>query len=161
MIKNHKNNKVDNVFVLMVFCMFALSVFLVLMLGGSIYGNMIDASIEGQNERIALSYISTKIRSIDTADSISISDFNGLRALTLSEVIDGQVFVTYIYLYNGWVYELFHEEGLVFLPEDGRGIIRSGSLDFEMIDNRLIRVSTDYGSLLILPRSRLRFEGGY
>lgn len=146
-------NKVDSVFVLMTFCVFAVSVFLVLMLSGSTYGNMINISQEGQNERIALSYIRTKVRSTDSAGSISVGHFNGLAALTLEEVFGESTFVTYIYLYNGWVHELFHEEGQNFRPEDGVAIIRTDSLDFEVIDNSLIRASTDFASLLIFPRS--------
>jgi len=157
-MRNNPNdtNKVDNAFVLMIFCVFAASVFLVLMLGGSIYGNMIDVSAKGQSERDSISYIRAKIKSSDSAGSISINDFNGLQALVLSEIIEESEFVTYIYHYDGWVYELFHEKGLVFLPEDGRPIIKSDSLSFEVTDSGLIRISTDFGSLLISLRSTTR-----
>ena len=149
----NSQNKVDSVFVLMVFCVFAVSVFLVLMLSGSTYANMVDISSTGQDERIALSYIRTRVRNADEAGSISISDFNGLSALTLSEEFGGINFVTLIYLYNGWVHELFFEEGLDFRPENGTALIRSNSLNFEFVENGLIRVATDYASFLLLPRS--------
>jgi len=146
-------NKVDSVFVLMVFCVFALSVFLVLMLSGGTYANMVDLSTEGQNERIALSYIRTKVRNADSTGGISVREFSANQALALEEVFGETVFVTYIYLFDGWLHELFHEEGLVFGPEDGRAIIRADSLNFELMDSGLIRVSTQYASLLIFPRS--------
>ena len=147
------NNKVDTVFVLAIFCVFSVSVLMVLMLSGSTYENMVGISREGHNERISLSYVRTKIRSADTMGSISVSDFNGHSALSISETFAGRTFKTYIYLYNGWVHELFHEEGLDFFPGDGMPIIRADSLSFEAIDNGMIRVSTDFGSLLIFPRS--------
>ena len=164
--------KIDTVFVLMIFCIFAISVFLVLMLAGSIYQNITDIAREGQNEGITLSYIRGKIRSSDSAGSISVDEFYGLPALSIKENIGGSTFVTLIYLYNGWVYELFYqsypsyqsyqsyqsESGHKFLPGAGVPIIRAGSLNFEEFydDNNLIRVSTDYGSLLIFLRSSER-----
>ena len=154
------NNKVDTVFVLMIFCVFAVSVLLVLILSGSAYGNMTEISGEGRNERIVLSYIRTRVRNTDSAGSVYIREINGLSALSLEEVLFDRTFITYIYLYNGWVRELFHEKGLDdFAPEDGVPIIRAGSLDFEVIENGLIRVSTEYGSTLIFPRSAIESEG--
>ena len=151
--------KVDTVFVLMIFCVFALSVLLVLMLSGSTYRNMTDIAREGQNERIALSYIRTKIRNADSAGSVSLSDFHGTAALSLKEVFGGTTFVTLIYLYDGWIHELFHEKGNEFMPADGVPIIRVASLDFEENENGLLRVTTDFGSLLIFPRSAAETEG--
>ena len=145
--------KVDTVVVLLIFCVFASSVFLVLMLGGSTYQNMINISNEGQNERIVVSYIRTKIRNTDSADSISVGTFDGHSTLFIEENFGGSTFVTLIYLYNGWVKELFHEKGQNFLPQDGMPIIRADSLAFEELSGGLIRVITDYGSLIIYPRS--------
>ena len=149
----NNQNRVDTVFVLMIFCVFAVSVLLVLMLSGSTYQNMIEISREGQNERIALSYIRTKVRNTDSADSIYVSYFNELSALSLKETFGATTFITYIYLYNGWIHELFHERGQDFEPQHGIPVIQAESLSFETIDNGLIRVTTDFGSLLIFPRS--------
>jgi len=146
-------NKVDTVFVLMIFVVFAVSVLLVLMLSGSTYQNMIEISSEGQNERIALSYIRTKVRNADSAGSVYVSKFNDLTALSLVETFGGTTFVTYIYLYDGWIHELFHERGQDFLPQHGVPVIRADSLSFETVDGGLISVVTDFGSLLIFPRS--------
>ena len=146
-------NRVDTVFVLMIFCVFAISVFLVLILSGSIYRNMADTAGEGQNERIALSYIRTRIRKTDGAGSISVGSFHDLSVLSLEETLGERVFVTYIYLYDGWIHELFHERGQDFLPRDGIALVRADSLSFEEVEEGLIRVSTDYKSLLIYPRS--------
>ena len=153
MSNNRNNNRVDTVIVLLIFCVFAMSVFLVLILGASIYSNMAEKAFEGQNERIALSFVRTRVRNADSADSISVGDFQGFPALSFEEDLGGRIFVTYIYLYNGWVHELFHERGHYFSPGDGDRMIQADSLSFEKIDGGMIRVSTDYGSLLIFPRS--------
>jgi len=159
MNKNHnKHNRVETVFVLMIFCVFAASVFFVIIFSGSIYRNIVDISKHGQNERIALSYIRTKVKNADSAGGITLSNFNGLSALSLEEVFEERTFVTYIYLYEGWIYELFHEKGLDFLPTQGVPIIKAESLYFESVDKDLIRASTNFGSLLIYLRSTAAAE---
>ncbi|MCL2840036.1 MAG: DUF4860 domain-containing protein [Defluviitaleaceae bacterium] len=153
-------NKIDTVFVLMIFCVFAVSVFLVLMLSGSVYRNMTDISTHGQNERIMLSYIRTMVRNNDTAESISVRHFNEISALAIEENIGGRIFVTYIYLYDGWARELFHESIHDFGPSAGIPLIRTDLLYFEEVESNLIRVSTNYGSMLISPRSVSSIESG-
>ena len=157
MAKNH--SKIDAVFTLMVFCIFAASVFLVIMLSGNIYRNIVDISNNGQNERIALSYIRTKVRNADSAGNIYLGDFNEISAIFLEESLEERTFITLIYLYNGWVHELFHEKGLDFLPEQGIPIIEVDSLRFESDGKTLIHAITDYGSLVINLRSMTESEG--
>jgi len=154
MIKMRKqHNKVDTAFVLLIFCVFAVSVLVVLMLSGSIYRNMVDISRNGHDERTALSYIRTKIRNLDSESFIAIDYFNGQSALSIQEFFGDITFETLIYHYDGYVRELFHEKGFEFYPEHGTPIVSTNMLHFEAIDGGLIRASTDIGSLIILPRS--------
>ena len=152
-MKNLQRNRVDTVFVLMIFCVFAFSVFLVLMLSASTYSNMTERSQRGQNERIALSYVRTKVRNADSAGAVTLAYFNGVPALSLTEDFDGVVFLTYIYHYDGHLRELFFRQGDEFTPGDGVPIIRSGELNFSKSAEGLLSVNTDYGSLLLFPRS--------
>ena len=153
-------SRVDTVFVLLVFCVFAVSVFLVLILGGSTYRNMIDIAQEGQNERIVLSYIRTKTRHIDDNGGIMVGYFGGVPSLMLMEDLGGIAFVTRIYWYNGWVYELFHEYGIDFAPDEGVPLLRADSLSFTTLEGGMIRVTTGGHSLLLSPRTSAVESGG-
>ena len=153
MIKTTGKRKVDTVFVLIIFSVFALSVLMVLMLGASVYKNMTDITRDEQDERSLLSYIWTKVKNSDKADSIRVGDFHGLSALYFDEDFSGTLYHTMIYQYDGWVYELFCETGIDFLPEDGVQIMRINDLMFENIEYSMIRVSTGTRSLLLSPRS--------
>ncbi|MCL2386597.1 MAG: DUF4860 domain-containing protein [Defluviitaleaceae bacterium] len=146
-------NRIDTVFVLTIFAVFAASVLLVIMLSGSTFANITEISQAGQHERILLSYIRTKIRNTDNAGAVSVGYFNGISALFLEENLNNRDFVTVIYLYDGLVRELFHEQGNELSPEEGVAIISTDSLIFEAVDGGLIRVCTDIGSFLIFPRS--------
>ena len=147
-------SKLDTPFVLLTFCVFAISVFLVLILSGSAYRNMVDMSAYGQNERIALSYIRTKIRQTDMANSISIQDFGGVPALTLFETIGTTEFATRIYYHYGWLHELFHETDLHFRPGDGIRVVPIERLEFFELENGLIEVATNHGYVQLMTRTK-------
>jgi len=159
MIKNSGGRKADTVFVLIIFCVFAVSVLLVLMLGASIYKNMTEITQDGRSERTAISFIWTKVKNCDEAGSIYVGDFYGLNALCFDETLGGTEYWTVIYHYKGWVYELFCEKDLELYPEDGVQIIRVESLLFEEPGYGLIRAKAGSQSLLIYPRGSVA-EGG-
>jgi len=147
-----RGRSIDTIFVLIVFSIFAFSVLMVLMLGANIYRNINDLSRYEQYEHTALSYVWTKTKNFDDADSISVGNFNGLTALFIDEKIGGTEFRTVIYHYDGWLFELFSEATLDFSIEDGIRIIRTEELFFEEIGNGLIKVTTGRMQLLLSPR---------
>jgi len=159
MIKNAGGKKADTVFVLIIFCVFAVSVLMVLMLGASIYRNMTEITQDGKSERTALSFIWTKVKNCDEAGSIYVGDFYGLNALCFDETLGGTEYQTVIYHYRGWVYELFSEKNLGLLPEDGVQIIRISSLVFEEPADGLIRARAGTKSLLLYPRGSIAERG--
>ena len=144
--------KLDSVFVVVVFCIFAASVLMVLMLGSEAYQNTSGIINENNDERTALSFIWSKVKNCDAAGSVYIGEFDGLSTLFLDEMIEGYTFQTLIYFYNGWIYELFTEAGFYFYPEDGTRVVRAGGLEFTELQDGLIKASTDAGSLILSLR---------
>jgi len=153
MMRRARGQKIDTVFVLIIFCVFAVSVLMVLMLGASIYQNMTDITRDGYDERMVLSYIWTKIKNNDDAGRISIGEFHGMPALFFDEEFDQVTYRTMLYHYDGWIYELFSEKDLGLYPEDGERITRVGDLVFQQLDHGVIRVSTGGLDLFVAPRS--------
>jgi len=158
MSKLSRGRNIDTIFVLIVFSIFAISVLMVLMLGASIYRNINDISNEGQSEHTALSYIWTKTKNFDDADSVSVGEFQGVPALFIDEILGDTYYRTAIYYYDGWLCELFSEAALEFSPADGVRIIRVDGMRFESVGNGLIRATTGVKSLLLSPRSGLGFS---
>ena len=149
-----RGRSIDTIFVLIVFSTFAISVLIVLMLGANIYRNINENSREDEAEQTALSYIWTKAKNFDNADSIRVDTFNGNPALYIREHFGGTEFNTIIYHYDGWLYELFSEAALTFSPTDGIRIVKVDDLSFEAIDDGLIRMTSGNMSLHLSPRSR-------
>jgi hypothetical protein len=154
MLRSTKSHKTDVVFSLLIFTTFALAVLTTLMLGANFYKSMADMSQEGYDDRTSLSYVWTKAKNSDNIDTIAVGDFNGIPALLFYQVYGDTTYVTRIYPYEGWIYELFSEVGFEFLPEDGTPIIKTDSLMFDQNEGGLIRVTAGLGSVLIHPRGQ-------
>ena len=159
-MKTTGKSKIDTVFVLVIFSVFALSVLLVLMFSAGVYKSVTDLAREHEEERTLLSYIWTKVKNNDKDGSIRVIDFHGINALCFDEYFEGENFElvqysTVIYQYEGWVCELFYETELNLAPEDGVQIMRIGSMTFEDYDNAegMIKVSAGSKSQLLYPRS--------
>ena len=139
---------------LIIFCVFAVSVLTVLMFGVGAYKNMTDISREGYDERVCLSYIWTKVKNGDAAEAVYVTDFDGLPALCIDEVYGGDKYHTVIYHYEGWVNELFYEDGLDFSPGDGMPVLKNEALSFERLEAGLIKISAGAESVFISPRGQ-------
>ena len=155
MIKGIRGQRLDTVFVLIIFSVFAVSVLIVLMLGASIYRNISDVSNEGADERSVLAYIWTKSKNFNEAGMISVTGFHGMDVLAIIEVLGGMEYQTLVYYHDGWLCELFTEKGLGLSPGDGVRVMRLESLAFESVEYGLIRVTAGDRSLLISPLGRV------
>lgn len=136
-----KSHSVDTIFVLTLFCVFAVAVLLALMLGTRAYSAISGRADETYYRRTALSYITEKVRHGDKTQAVYLSEFCGAPALELREEYDGVPYSVYIYLYDGNVCELFCETGLD-LPEDaGNTIIEGSELSFEKEGENLLKIT--------------------
>jgi len=135
---------------MIIFCVFAISVLIVLVLGANTYESVTVLSREGYTEHSILSYIWTKVKNSDNVGRVYVGEFHGLSALYIEEEIGKIEYSTTVYQYNGWIYELFCEKGLEFNPEDGAKIIKFDNLTFKELEYGLIKVSSGISDLLIL-----------
>ena len=154
MMKTTRMRQIDTIFVLIIFCVFAMSVLIVLSLSGNIYKNTVSLTQEKSDEHITLSFIWTKAKNGDALDAVYVDDFHGLPSLFLEEEYGEVTYLTTIYLYEGWIHELTYERGLELYPQDGVRIIRAESLELEQSESGFIKVTTGDDSLFISPRSK-------
>ena len=143
----------------MIFCVFAISMLMVLMLGADIYKNMTEISREGYDERTTLSYFWTKIKNSDENGKVYIADFQGTPSLCLAEIYGDTKYLTRLYRYGDNVCELFTEESVQLDPEDGMPVIGADDLTFEELEGGLIKITVGAKSVLIYPRGGERTIG--
>jgi len=152
-MKAKRGQRIDTIFVLMLFCIFAMSVLMVLMLNGKIYQNMNELSRAGHNEQVSLSYIWSRVKNEDAAGKLRVGDFNGRDALCFDEKCGGVSYSTFVYFYDGYIRELFCQSGLELALEDGERVIEAQDFSVRQLESGLIKVTAEEGSLLIYPRS--------
>jgi len=109
--------------ILFLFLIFALCIFGVLLNGGEIYQNILTDQEEHYNENTLMQYLSARVHQGDWEKGVSVNEFDGTVALVLAEKIEDKVYETYIYCYDGWLWELYTEEGFAVSVSDGEKIL--------------------------------------
>ena len=124
----------------------AAAVLTVLLAGAGIYQDLVRRNGELYPERTAGRYIAARVQR--AAGPVETADFDGCQALMLREKLDGEVYLTRIYCYDGWMRELFSAAGSGMTPEDGEKLVPVDSLIFSEEDG-LLTVTLN-GRMLLL-----------
>lgn len=145
---------IDILFALVLFGLFAVSTIILIIFGANIYQTTVDHMHSNYDTRTSVSYLTEKFRQADQYNGISIGCIQDVPALTLSETINEETYVTYIYAYEGKLYELFARENLDMYPDGGQAILNISSFSVEQLKPNLYSFSistadgTDYSFYL-------------
>ncbi len=121
--------------------LFALCLLCVLLAGAGVYGRLAAAGQEDYVRRTAAHYVSTRVRQSD--GSVTVEPFGENRALVFSEKIENESYLTYLYVYEGWLMELFSAQNSDFSPEDGEKLLQIGGFFCRLQGERLDVTLTD------------------
>ncbi|MDL2237764.1 DUF4860 domain-containing protein [Christensenellaceae bacterium OttesenSCG-928-K19] len=164
MLKQKDQHIIDIVFVLSLFCVFAVLALFVVVLGANVYQSISGVMTENYNVRSSISYLTEKIHQGDSHGDIVIEKFGEGDALVLSQEIEGAVYETWIYLNEGSLTELMVPEGTEFDPESGQAIMELSDLVLESLDGRLFRITAvdvdgnNYDTMVSLKGTPTRLE---
>ena len=114
-----RSHSIDILFSLLLFGMFVLFILMMLVFSAQTYKASVKGLEENNNLHTAAVYLTTKFRQHDTENSVKLTDFQGSPALCLSDTIDGEEYVTYIYLQDKELKELFTVQGSAATAEMG------------------------------------------
>ena len=112
---------VQGAFVFVLLGLFALMSTLMVLLGAQMYHATVDHSQYNNGNRIMGAYVRSMIRSMDDG-LISVESPGGIPALALREIWEGDEYVTWLYQYDGQLYEQFTDAGEDFNPDRGTRI---------------------------------------
>ncbi|MCL1999571.1 MAG: DUF4860 domain-containing protein [Turicibacter sp.] len=151
---NTKQSRLDTLFVLIIFCVFAGSVLVALTMGASAYRGTLEISSYRFAERTGLFYIWTKTKNFDEYGRIFVEPFFDTTALVLEEDIAGNLHRTYIFYRDGFIMELFTRADSEYSLSDGIPVLNlaGGTLSFQHSQNAII-ITDSLGSLIISPRT--------
>ena len=139
--KNERQHMVDVLFVLTLFCVFALCSILLIAVGAKVYQNTINSMETHFTTTTSLSYITEKIRQNDVSAGIIIEEFGGNDALVLLSEYNGEEYGTYIYSYAGHLKELFTKRSIRLSPEAGQNILEISDFIVTELDEGLYEIT--------------------
>lgn len=127
MNKGLNKHGVSSVAVLIIMSIFAVCVLMVLLTGAGSYERLAQRDLAVYEWRTNIQYITQKIRQSDSADAVWVAPFDektNINTLFLAEMIKNRVYITRIYYYNGYIYELYSDERANMKPSDGTQIMQ-------------------------------------
>lgn len=134
-----KRTKITDLLALTVFAVFALCVLLVLLSGARVYRGLVTRGEESFETRTAARYVTMRVRQ---AESVKIADFEGCEALVIPEEIDGKTYLTHVYVYEGYLRELYSAAGAALTPADGEKVLPADTLALTL-EGKLLTVCVD------------------
>ncbi len=163
MYKERDKHGVSSVAVLLLMSIFAVCVLMVLLTGASSYKRLASRDSKVYEWRTGIQYITAKIRQTDESGAVWIDDFDEnvqVDTLFLSEIIGKQTYITRIYCYNGYLYELYTSEDASMNLQDGTQIMPLKEMKLGQKDNRLAVSLTDENNTKVQQILTLRSKGG-
>lgn len=129
--KNHSADTPFSFFLLLIFTMFTM---ILAGTGAAVYQNSAAHLNENYTSRTAIAYIFEKVRQHNSKAAIFLSDVEGTDALVLSESIEEEAYLTYIYYYDHALCELFVHENTEPKLQSGSRIIELENLTIEPLE---------------------------
>ncbi len=113
---------------------FAVAALFLVNIGVQVYKNIVVANNDNFELRTSLSYMATKVRQADAAGTVALREVDGVKVLVLGEENEDGAFETYLYFFDGYLYEHFMEKDGYFEP--GYGMETFEAAEFYMEETK-------------------------
>lgn len=138
---NKNRHMVDLLFVITLFLLFAVSSMALVAVGANVYESSVQNMEDNFTERTAYQYIAEKIHQYDRDGRVKIEAYGESSALALSTTVGEDNYVTYIYLYDGYLKELVVKKGAEVDPSSGQNVLEADAFSVTWASDRLINVA--------------------
>lgn len=126
-MRQKTTHSIDFIFPVILFSFFTLCAAALIILAADVYSETVKQSGYNTDSAVALSYVTEKIHHSDEQGAIEAGTFAGSDAL----VIHQGEYITYIYAYDGALYELYQKADAQIPPEAGTQILNISSFSIE------------------------------
>ena len=134
---------IELVLVLLLLVLVASVVFTLASVGSETYLRLAAKQDQAADLRIGLSYLDVQIRKHDEQGALSIrpDPFAGQPALVIEQQVGDQTYLTWIYVYDHTLCELFISEDTQVTPDMASRIVPMNGLEIEAVGTDAIRVT--------------------
>ena len=126
---------------LMLTCVFGATLLLSLATGAGVYRRVQGRVEESSRARVSLSYITARLHAYDQAGMIETGSFGDGGAVFLYEEIEGYIYETILYVYDGNLMEMLCEKGNEMPPEFGETVSPAQALTVTELEKGLLWLS--------------------
>lgn len=123
---------ISGVFVFLLLGIFAVFSTVMVVMGAKAYKGTADRAAEHNAARIAGAYVRSMVRSDDQNNGVRVEDVNGIPAITMENVYDGEAYTTRVYVYDGMLREWFTSADVDFEPENGEAVCAADEMALSM-----------------------------
>lgn len=156
-----REHSVSGLFAFALVGLFTLLALTIVLAGVRSYRAMGDTSQLVTQERIALGYVSGKLRGSGNRNSVSFREEQGVRLLVIRDEADGESYETRIYAADGILREQFCDASVPFSPEDGEQIVALPDFTFYEEGARVVlRAHLSDGTVAVTSVALRAGEGG-
>lgn len=143
MKRKGSGHAISGTFVFMLLGVFAVISTLLVLLCAQAYRNTVDQTAAHRDERILQSFIRNTLRGEDGENAFGSTEIDGISALTITKRYDDEVYVRYLYCYDGMLRDLFIGAEDAFNPDFGEEICPAGALTASLTDSLVTVELTD------------------
>lgn len=136
-----QRHMIDILFVLSLFCVFAISSVLLILFGADIYKKTIAQMDSNYSSRTSIAYITEKIRQSDAEHAIKIVSQDDTQILVLTNIINDIPYAISLYVYDGYLYELFARADIELPLDAGQPVMELHSLSFSQIKPNILEIT--------------------
>ena len=152
--------RMEGMLVILLFGVFAVLILAVLFTGAGAYQRIVERGQEAFLNRTLSQYVITKVHQSDVEGAISVTEWKGRDTLEIKEEINGEVYLTRIYCYEGHLRELFTAENVECSPVDGESVLEAKEVSFDLTNGRLTIDLRNRSGEKIEVSVQLRSQGG-
>lgn len=134
-----KQYATDIVFIVSLFCVFAILALFVVLLGANVYRGISAGMTQNSSARTSVAYVTEKIRQGDAAGGVSVEEVFGGDALVIAADTGESRYETWIYASGGELKEITVAAGSTFAADAGQPVMEIGSIGFAQ-DGGLITI---------------------
>ena len=135
--KNENRHMVDVLFVITLFFVFALSALTLVILGANVYKSTVNHMDSSFNTRTSNAYVLQKLRQNDDVGTISIMSQDGVEYIVMTKEVNDTLYNTYLYEYDGHLYELLERADMELDPSYGTLITDVDSFGVNQVNDSL------------------------
>ena len=140
-LKKNTGHSISSLFSLLLFGVFALFLMLMLLFSARVYQQTVRQTDSDSGLGTAITYLTTKFRQHDQADGIFSGSLDDIPALCFRDTLKGKDYITYIYLKDGNLTELFTVADSQASASAGTSISQLSDFQAENLDNGFYRIS--------------------